>query len=44
MTSDYQVIDRVSRATGKHLEETDVVTAWDEEYEQVLVLEEQDGD
>lgn len=41
MTNDYQVVDRVSRETGKHLESTDAVTAWDEEYEQVLVLEEQ---
>jgi hypothetical protein len=44
MTNDYQVVDRVSRETGKHLEGTDAVTAWDEEYEQVLVLEPIDDD
>jgi hypothetical protein len=37
--TDYQVIDRVSRETAKHLQNTDAVTAWDPEYEQALVLE-----
>lgn len=36
---DYQVVDHVERSTGELLADTDAVTAWDPEREQVLVLD-----
>jgi len=37
--TDYEVVDKVSRETGAHLEDTDAITALGPEGETVFVLE-----